>query len=84
MSEREDVVIKRKNCQTALRALRDAVLTLDTLPQYLCDKAGPSSRVALSDANGEQRKVSSSKNCMLLAVVAKPISQQIFIVKNEF
>lgn len=54
MSEREDVVIKRKNCQTALRALRDAVLTLDTLPQYLCDKGGPSSRVALSDANGRE------------------------------
>lgn len=53
MSEREDVMIKRKNCQTALKALREAVLTLDTLPQYLCDKGGSTGRSSYQDTAGD-------------------------------
>ncbi|GMH32307.1 hypothetical protein BSKO_00141 [Bryopsis sp. KO-2023] len=52
MSEREDVMIKRKSCQAALKALREAVLTLDTLPQDLCEKMGPAARISTPQANG--------------------------------
>lgn len=38
MSEGEDVEIKRKNCQTALRQLHDVTCALNALPQYLSQK----------------------------------------------
>ena len=35
MAEREDIAAKRAACQVALRALREAQATIETLPQAL-------------------------------------------------
>ncbi|CAD7704395.1 unnamed protein product [Ostreobium quekettii] len=42
VSEREDVMKKRQNCQTALRALNEALHTLDAMPQELAEQQFPS------------------------------------------
>lgn len=36
MAEREDIAAKRAACQVALRALREAQATIETLPQVRC------------------------------------------------
>jgi len=38
VSEREDVMKKRQNCQAALRALTEAINTLDNVPQELAEQ----------------------------------------------
>ncbi len=38
MTEREDIAAKRAACQAALRALREAQATIETLPQVLAGR----------------------------------------------
>eukprot|EP00803_Ostreobium_quekettii_P000358 evm.model.scf_2577.1 EVM.evm.TU.scf_2577.1 scf_2577:2056-6930(-) len=42
VSEREDVMKKRQNCQAAVRALSEALHTLDAMPQELAEHQCPS------------------------------------------